>query len=139
VIRGCWCVNLEDVTWVSVKYMNNCEVGFNRTHFFLTFKITWIRSVHLLIIYFLCFSWNIVLSWSVVLWTSNLAIYCFTCNLMLKFDIYPNHKMEKKHHVNEHVSFKNASSASQLVISRAAVLYLCPIVKGQSGKWSRSC
>lgn len=138
MIRGCCCVNLEDVTWVSVKYVNNCEVGFNRTHFFLI-KITWSRSVHLLIIYFLCFSWNMVLSWSVVLWISNLAIYCFTCNLMLKFDIDANHKMEKKLQVNEHVLFKNASSATQLVISRAVVLYLCHIVKGQSGKWSGSC
>jgi hypothetical protein len=32
--------------------MNSCEVGFNRTKCFLTFKITWIRSLHLLITYF---------------------------------------------------------------------------------------
>lgn len=52
MIRGCWYVNLEDVIWGSVKYGNNCEVGFNRTKCFLPFKITWSRSLHKLIAYF---------------------------------------------------------------------------------------
>ena len=41
---------------------------------------------------------------------------------MLKFDIDANHKLQKKHQVNEHISFKNASSANKPVISRAEYL-----------------
>lgn len=35
-----------------VKCGNNCEVGCNRTKRFLPFKLTWSRSLHLLITYF---------------------------------------------------------------------------------------
>jgi hypothetical protein len=41
---------------------------------------------------------------------------------MLKSDIDINHKLQKKHQVNEHISFKNASSANQPFISRTEYL-----------------